>query len=176
MTILKDFKKRLITADADGIIRIQETTKLYQLKQECAGISKKVLRLNKNKDKLYFISATDRSNIIEVDLSTNDFTSRDKKFKYGKIIDFILNQDVIEDIELNELIALNKDGWLEIKDLNKKQRLPKRRIFGSETSSLKGSVNGDSKSMKTADEIAEVVEDYRFQIKGSNLDSVSGRG
>jgi hypothetical protein len=175
VTIVKDYKKRLITVDADGIIRIQETTKLYQLKQECAGISKKVLRFNKNRDKLYFISATDRSIIVEVDLSSNDFTSRDKKFKYGKIIDFVLNQDVIEDIELNELITLNKDGWLEMKDLNKKERLPKRRLFGAESSSSKGSVNGDAKSMKTADEIAEEVEDYRFKIKGGSICSGSGR-
>ncbi len=172
---MRDYKKRLITVDADGIVRIQESTKLYELKQECAGISKKVLRFNKTKDKLYFISASDRSVIVEVDLRSNDFTSRDKKFKYGKIIDFILNQDQIEDVELNELITLNKDGWLEMKDLNKKERPPKRKLFGSETGSSKGSVNGEAKSMKTADEVVEEIEDTRFKIKGGSIHLISGR-
>jgi DNA polymerase III alpha subunit len=160
----------MITVDADGFVRIQEHVKTYQLKQECAGISKKVLRFNKNKDRLYFISASDRSVIVEVDLGSNDFTSREKKFKYGKIIDFILNQDLVEGEELNELITLNKDGWLEIKDLNKKERQPKKRLLGS-NSSVRGSVNGEAKSMKTDDEVMEEVEDVRFQIKGGRLRS-----
>jgi hypothetical protein len=174
MTIVKDYKNRLITVDAEGRVRVQESTKVYQLKQECAGNSKKVLRFNKNKDKVYFISAADRSIVVEVDLSSNDFTSREKKFKEGKIIDFIVNQDQIEGFEMNELVTLNKSGWLEFKDLNKKERIPKRKLFGSETGSSKGSVNGDGKSMKTADEIMEEAENARFKIKGGSsvLDSV----
>lgn len=113
-TIIRDYRKRLITCDHEGIVRIHDPTKTIRLKVECAGNSKKVLKLNSTFDKLYYISGHDRSCINEVDLRSIDLKSREKRFAYPKIIDFVLVGD-------EHLITLNKDGWVELKDLSKRE-------------------------------------------------------
>lgn len=104
--------------DNNGAVRIHDPSKTIQLKAECAGSYKKVARMNSFKDKLYFVSAHDRSVIVEVDLKSIDLKTKERRLKYGKIIDLLISQDD------KHLITLNKDGVAEIRDLAKPDPIP----------------------------------------------------
>lgn len=71
-------------------------------------------------DKLYYISASDRSRVIEYDLRSIELKNREIKFKLGKIID-------LEIVNEYDLITLNKDGVVQIRDLRKKDWVPPKK-------------------------------------------------
>lgn len=139
---------------------MHDPTKTVTLKQQCAGNSKKVIRFDTKKEKIYFISAHDRSVIIEIDLKSMEMRTKERKYKYGKIIDFVLsNNDTY-------LVTLNKDGWVEFKDLNKPD--PKPKVY-KKKNKVAGQKDG---AQKSDDEDADIHanEDYSIQLaKGSRL-------
>ena len=79
--------------------------------------------MNSTKTRLYFICGQDRSVIVRIDLKSIDFKMREIKFHQGKIIDF-------EIMHNGSLVVLNKDGWVEIRDLNKKDYYPPTFKYG----------------------------------------------
>lgn len=113
-TIRRDRKKRWILVDNSGKVRIGDTSKQVELKAECAGLDRKVVKFNKKLDKMFFVSANDRSLVVEVDLTTLDLKLKEHRFKNGKIIDLDLADDRF-------LVVLNKEGKVEIKDLERKE-------------------------------------------------------
>lgn len=74
-----------------------------------------------NKDKLFFIWSHDRSVVIEIDLRTTDFRMTERRCAHPKNIDLA--------VVGNNLIVLNKDGWVEVIDHTKKPKvkLPKKK-------------------------------------------------
>lgn len=147
--------------DADGLVRIHDPSKVFQLKYECAGVAKKLLRFNSTKTKLYFISANDRANLVEVDLSSNDFKIREKAFKYGKIIDFVLVND-------EELVTLNKEGWVEIKNLLKKDK----KLYSNTSSKTSISAGSHSHSRNNSSLGSKTEEeDIIFKLEASSVSS-----
>lgn len=156
---IRDYRKRLITVDNSGIVRIHDPSKSIQFKKECAGNSKKALKLNNAKDKLYFICAQDRSVVIEHDLKSIDFKVREIKFKNGKLIDL----EIIND---RQLVVLNKDGWVEYRDLKKKDYIPPTFKFGhKKPKKLDGSDDEEpKKKQEKADDGTPIIEDVMFQL------------
>ena len=100
--------------DNSGKIRIGDTKKMVELKAECSGNNRKVARLNSTGDKMYFVSAADRSVVVECDLSSLEIKLKEIKFKYGKIIDLAVLEDRF-------IITLNKEGKVEVKDMQRKE-------------------------------------------------------
>lgn len=100
--------------DNSGKVRVGDSKKLTELKAECSGNNRKVVRLNSKGDKMYFVSASDRSIIVECDLSSLEIKLKEIKFKYGKIIDLAIIAD-------RYILTLNKEGKVEIKDLLRKE-------------------------------------------------------
>jgi hypothetical protein len=161
--------------DNSGIVRIHDPSKSIQFKKECAGNAKKALKLNNAKDKLYFIWAQDRSVIIEQDLKSMDYKSREIKFKYGKIIDLEILND-------RQLVILTKDGWVEFRDLKKRDIMPgaikisskqdKKPLGGSDDESpSKKLAKPDEPSVKKqmkADDGTPIMDDLIFQLALSN--------
>lgn len=159
--------------DNSGIVRIHDPSKSIQFKKECAGNAKKALKLNNAKDKLYFIWAQDRSVVIEQDLKTMDYKSREIKFKHGKIID-------IEILNDRQLVILTKDGWVEFRDLQKKEFIPatikisKKALGGSDDESpSKKTAKPDEalakKKVQKADDGTPIMDDLIFQLPLSNI-------
>jgi hypothetical protein len=101
----------MITVDNTGYVRVHEPGRSKPtLIGESAGSSKKVLRFNKERNKLFFVSASDRSTVVEVDLKSVDFKKRERRFFHGKLIDLqVVN---------NTLAGLSKDGFVEFLDLS----------------------------------------------------------
>jgi hypothetical protein len=100
--------------DNSGKIRVGDSKKVTELKAECSGNNKKVVRLNSAGDKMYFVSASDRSVVVECDLSSLEIKLKEYKFKYGKIIDLAI-------LEERFILTLNKEGKVEIKDMLRKE-------------------------------------------------------
>ena len=100
--------------DNSGKIRVGDSKKMTELKAECSGNNKKVVRLNSAGDKMYFVSASDRSVVVECDLSSLEIKLKEYKFKYGKIIDLAI-------LEERFILTLNKEGKVEIKDMLRKE-------------------------------------------------------
>lgn len=99
--------------DNSGKVRVGDSKKMTELKAECSGNNRKVVRLNSTGDKMYFVSASDRSVVVECDLSSLEIKLKEIKFKYGKIIDLVILADRF-------ILTLNKEGKVEIKDLLRK--------------------------------------------------------
>lgn len=119
-TIESDYKYRMITVDNSGYVRVHEPGRAKpNLLGECAGNSKKVLRFNKDRTKLFFISASDRSTVIEVDLKSIDLKKRERRFFHGKIIDI--------QVVKNTLVGLSKDGFVEFLDLSLPDYVPPKK-------------------------------------------------
>ena len=113
--------------DNSGYVRVHEPGRAKPtLVGESAGSSKKVLRFNKDKSKLYFISASDRSIVIEVDLKAIDLNKKkERRFLHGKIIDIqIVN---------NVLVGLSKDGFVEFLDLSLPNYVPPKKKKNDKT-------------------------------------------
>jgi hypothetical protein len=100
--------------DSSGKVRIGDSKKMTDLKAECSGNNRKVVRMNRNNDRMYFVSASDRSVVVECDLSSLEIKLKEIKFKYGKIIDLAIVED-------RYIVVLNKEGKIEIKDLLRKE-------------------------------------------------------
>jgi hypothetical protein len=101
----------MITVDNTGYVRVHEPGRSKPtLIGESAGGSKKVLRFNKERSKLFFVSASDRSTVVEVDLKSVDFKKRERRFFHGKLID-------LQAVN-NTLVGLSKDGFVEFMDLS----------------------------------------------------------
>lgn len=120
-SIESDYKYRTITVDNSGYVRVHEPGRAKPtLVGESAGSSKKVLRFNKEKTKLYFISANDRSAVVEVDLKAIDLNKKkERRFLHGKIIDI----QVVNKL----LVALSKDGFVEFLDLSLPDYVPPKK-------------------------------------------------
>lgn len=160
----KDFRRRIVTVDASGEVRIHDPSKQIVLKHQCAGNTKKVIRFNSTKDKIYFISAHDRSIIVEVDIRSLDMKARERRFKYGKIIDFAVIKDV-------QIVALNKDGWVMLKDFNLEEAFEKEKL--KKYSKKKKDLEKETKKVKSDDEDeaekAPEYEDSHFQLQKSMI-------
>lgn len=159
-TAIRDYRKRLITVDNSGIVRIHDPSKSIQFKKECSGNSKKILKLSNNKDKLYFIWAQDRSVVIEIDLRSIDFKSREIRFTHGKIIDLEILGD-------RQLAVLNKEGWVEMRDLKKKEYMPPTFKFGKKPHGKLDNSDDEDQSKKKqekADDGTPILEDVIFQL------------
>lgn len=153
-------------------MRIHDPTKSIQFKKECAGNDKKVMKLSSAKDKLYFISANDRSIIIEYDLRSIDLKNREIKFKYGKIVDFELLDD-------RELASLNKEGWIQTRDLKRKEHVPHTHKLNLKHSAMEKSDGENNHKTPTshkahlkqehAEDGSVIKEDILFQILNSKF-------
>lgn len=165
---VRDYRKRLITVDNSGIVRIHDPSKSITFKKECAGNAKKALKLNVTKDKLYFVWAQDRSVVIEIDLKSIDHKCREIRFKNGKLIDLEILND-------RQLVVLSKDGWVEFRDLKKKDYIPPHFKFGRKTTDKdKKKLDGSDdesphRKQEKADDGSPILEDVIFQLAHGNL-------
>lgn len=168
---MRDYRKRLITVDNSGLVRIHDPSKAILFKKyACAGNTKKVLRLNSSMDKLYYISASDRSRVIEYDLRTIELKNREIKFKVGKIIDF-------EIVNEYDLITLNKEGIVQIKDLRKRDWVPPKKKKAAKKVPGKDQPDSDEEPEEEEEEEPQKAEDgslirkdLTFELQPSNVD------
>lgn len=165
---MRDYRKRLITVDNTGLVRIHDPSKAILFKKHaCAGNMKKVLKMNSSRDKLYYISASDRSRIVEYDLKSIELRNREIKFKFGKIIDLEIVRD-------RELVTLNKDGVVQIRDLKKKDWVPpkKHKSIKKDGKDIGGDdddLDEDEKETEKADDGSIIKKDIIIELQPGNL-------
>lgn len=158
-TAVRDYRRRLVTVDNSGVVRIHDPSKSIQFKKECAGNAKKSLKMNDSRDKLYFVSASDRSRVIEYDLRSVELKNREITFKLGKIIDLVIANDG------RELVTLNKDGVVQIRDLRRKEWVaPKKRPQKKE---LQDSEEEQEQDEQIAEDGSVIKRDLTFNLQPS---------
>lgn len=172
--IAGDYRGRIITVDAAGVVKVHDAIKSFTLKYPCAGNSKKVLRVDSRGEKLFYINGQDRSMIIEVDLKVPEFKYRERKFTFGKLIDFVITYDD------TILTVLAKDGWVGIKDLTKKDNPPVMKVKVPQEKSAKSPSpsRGNLKEVKkpefklifSSDHDPTLVASYQLNFHGKDLE------
>lgn len=147
-------------------MRLHDPSKAILFKKyACAGNNTKVLKMNSTKDKLYYICASDRSRIIEYDLKSIELKNREIKFKFGKIIDL----EIVDDLEL---VTLNKDGVVQIRDLRKKDWVPpkksKEKRAGKDVDPDEDIEEEDDEQPQKAEDGSLIKKDVLIELQSSN--------
>lgn len=157
---MRDYRKRLIAVDNSGVVRLHDNTKSIQFKKDCAGNEKKSLKMNATKDKIYYVSASDRSRVIEYDLKSVDFRHREIKFKLGKIIDLEIAN------EGKDLVTLNKDGVIQIRDLRRKDWVPpKKKSKKDQIQQIQESDQESEQEDQVAEDGTPIKKDVTFHLQ-----------
>lgn len=154
---MRDYRKRLIVVDNAGVVRVLDS-KSIQFKKGCAGNAQKSLKLNETRDKVYYVSASDRSRVIEYDLKSSEFKHREIKFKQGKIIDIEVADDG------NSLVTLNKDGVVQIRDLRRKEWMPPKKKSNKDKDMEDSGVESEEEE-QVAEDGSIIKKDVTFELQ-----------